>query len=463
MASIDPAGPWRVPLHLHLLAAAARDEGHLVRILDEQDLARIAQRLRQALSAEHFEAAVLHVPLVNADLSRQVRECVRICRPCAGLRVLLAGAGVALQPETWRRATGADLALTGEGEVALIMALVQLEHDKLPTTGVISGPRLPNLRRLGSLWPTDRNDWSAFRRLGAGWPVEIKRGCPRSCTHCPVPLVEGACWRIHDPQRVMEEVALGAATSLPFVEVESTAFGLPREHAISCCELLAHRPYLPLLTLNLHPLAVNMELVGAMNAAGFIGVAISALSASDNILGSLGCGYTVSDLCRAADWLRHLHAPRLWSLRLGAPGEDAQTVRETVRFLKMLPQSDLVLLQHGWPVHPGTALHVRLLTTGAMSAEEDHLAPWLYQPFGLTVQTLETIVSAAQLGSRRLGSLAQFRSLIRQEQHNESLSGKRSDFLHRHRNRFFLSWLNLGPASLRNGPGSRLNHPTPDC
>ncbi|HEY3396219.1 MAG TPA: radical SAM protein [Armatimonadota bacterium] len=410
-----------LPIGACLVAAAAERAGQEVRFLDlcfSRDPRRAA-----AAAVASFSPDVIGLSIRNLDNCDYLnphsylpagRDLVATLRAACSAEIVLGGSAVSQVPFALARYLGCRWAVVGAGEVtfpALLQALADgadpaalpgvadAEREDLfvpaPPGEDLSAPQSPALER----WL----DLSRYRARDASWPVQSKRGCASRCTYCVYPLLEGATYRRREPELVREEAATARRAGLRLVEFVDSIFGLPADHALACCEALARRPVgLPLSAMELNPAAITPELVGAMNAAGFSGVAVTAESGSDAMLASLGKGFTAEALGQARDHLRHLRASVMWIFLLGGPGETPETVRETARFLDTLPPSHLVLVTHGVRVLPRTALHGRLLASGELSPAEDLLLPTFYHSPAITPAASERILAESRfpVGSR---------------------------------------------------------------
>jgi hopanoid C-3 methylase HpnR len=205
------------PLGLELVAAAARDAGHDVRILDLQ-VERPREYLRQLdgwrPDAVGFSLNYLaNLPEV-LDLAVAARRKLPECFVFAG-----GHSASFVAAEILAHACGAlDCVVRGEGE-AIVPRLLEAAGrgcerlDSLPgiVTARGAGPPSPLLDRLGAVRPA--RDLLRRRRkyfLGPFDPcasVEFSRGCPWDCTFCSAWTFYGRSYRTVDPQAACDEVA----------------------------------------------------------------------------------------------------------------------------------------------------------------------------------------------------------------------------------------------------------------
>ncbi|MBI5017231.1 MAG: radical SAM protein [Deltaproteobacteria bacterium] len=396
-----------LPLGACAAAEAAERAGHRVRLLDLLSEGDPLGRLRAKLSRRRADVVGLSVRnLDNAEWSAPASyvpaaaQAVAAAK-AAGARVVLGGAGVGVMAEALLARTGADAAVAGDGEDAFPAVLEALDSGGADPGAAVwrrpySGPwRFPRLER----WL----DLKAYASRFAAVPVQTKRGCPFSCVYCTYPGIEGRDYRLCPPAEAAAEVERLGKVGARDVEFVDNLFNAPRDHALEVCEEVARRrPGLRLHSVDLSPLTLDDELLGAMEAAGFAGAGVTAESASDPVLERLGKGFGAADVHRAAEGLRRRRIPTMWVFLLGGPGETRATVAETLRFAETsLGPSDAAFFNVGVRVYPGTALEGIARDEGVLDGTEDLLDPTFYLSPALDPEWLLRTVNRAVGGNPR--------------------------------------------------------------
>jgi hopanoid C-3 methylase HpnR len=235
------------PLGLELIAAAAREAGHEVRIIDLQvekprDLARLVARWRP--DAVAFGGNYLaNVPEI-VDLAKSVKAAL------PDSFVLVGGHSASfVADEVLRHAAGAiDCVLRGEGEAAIgaLLAAVEGRGDILTVPGVVTaqgqGPAPRFVESLDKIRPA--RDLLRKRRsyfIGTMDPaasIEFARGCPWDCTFCSAWTFYGRSYRTASPEVVAEELANLAEPGV-FI-VDDVAF-IHAEHGMAIAEAVRRR------------------------------------------------------------------------------------------------------------------------------------------------------------------------------------------------------------------------------
>jgi hopanoid C-3 methylase HpnR len=236
------------PLGLELVAAAARQAGHSVRLIDlqcetHQDLARLLQRWEPDVIA--FAGNYLaNLPEI-IDLARAARDLL------PGAFICIGGHSVSFIPqEILQHGAGAvDCVLTGEGETAiaaLLEALEQSPPDLQSVPGCVTlehrGPPPTFVQSLDDLLPA--RDLVRHRRkyfigqLDPAASIEFSRGCPWDCVFCSAWTFYGRNYRLKTPERAVEELAQIREAGI-FI-VDDVAF-IQAEHGMALGEAIARR------------------------------------------------------------------------------------------------------------------------------------------------------------------------------------------------------------------------------
>jgi len=236
------------PLGLELVAAAAREAGHSVRLIDLQceshrNFFHLIRRWRPDVIA--FSGNYLaNVPEI-IDLARATRALL----PTAFISV--GGHSVSFIPEEILRHTAGavDCVLIGEGETAITSLLDALAKDRAnlrEVPGCVTldhrGPPPTFVKSLDDLLPA--RDIVRHRRkyfigqLDPAASIEFSRGCPWDCVFCSAWTFYGRNYRVKTPERAVEELAQVREPGI-FI-VDDVAF-IQAEHGMQLGEAIARR------------------------------------------------------------------------------------------------------------------------------------------------------------------------------------------------------------------------------
>jgi len=422
-----------IPLGVCCVASAVEAAGHEVEVLDlcfERKPVTAVENRGRTMQPDVIGLSIRNLDNCNYMAPHgylpEVASIVEACRKASNAKIVLGGSAVSQAPDAVLAMVGGDFAVVGEGEgafVELLSSITLRPHpNPLPQErGLGDVPSLQErkicngsshilesiLQQLPDPSPSRWLDLRKYRAYDAAMPVQSKRGCAMKCSYCAYPALEGSEWRLREPEWVAGQVVEAKKVGMRMVDFVDSVFGLPQHHAIACCKAIARETngQMPLSTMDLNPLACTPELIDAMNTAGFTAVGVTADSGSGVMLETLQKGFDLSHLKRAADNLRKLDAQKIWIFLLGAPGENEQTVQDTVRFIEELPENNLVMITHGIRVLPRTAIQQSLIESGYIRPDDDLIQPTFYYSPDITPQQAQDILASCSFPSANIVTL----------------------------------------------------------
>lgn len=393
-----------MPLGACLVAESAREAGHRVRLIDmmfERDPIRALESgLREkpdivGLSIRNIDNNAMQAPTVPLRELRPLLDCIR---QKSNAPLVLGGAAVSVMTEEILRYTGADCAVTGDGEAVFPVLLEHYMAGKsfkaLPgvawiENGVFRKNSCSDSECYAETCTTpDFRRWIQTKKYvsnSSTVPLQTKLGCHFKCIYCTYRKIEGSHYKLFSPQSAVEAVKKISSQGFRDIEFVDSIFNSPYSHSLSVCEAMGRafenkssRPRLH--TLELNPLFISEEFIRAMEYAGFAGVGITAESASDPVLDGLRKGFSAPDVYRASRILRKFDIPCLWIFMLGGPGETRITVMETINFAKKyIRPSDVVFFTVGIRIYPETELAAIARRQGILSlSAREMLEPVFY-------------------------------------------------------------------------------------
>jgi radical SAM superfamily enzyme YgiQ (UPF0313 family) len=384
-----------------LVAEATEEAGHEVHFLDLMFAKDPVKILCNSLAKHTPEIVGLSIRNIdNNDMLfpkgfiQELHPLMDSIRRQSSARVVLGGAALSILPLHILRATGADFAVTGDGDLVFPELLEQLSKGGNPShiPGVISldggrtghaGARTSITNR--KLAPDFRRwiDLEAYASRFSPVPMKTQWGCPFECVYCTYPMTEGRDYRLGQVDRVVESIKRLANDGITDIEFVDNVFNSPYDHAMAICRTLAEARLAPRVrfhTVELNPAFLDDALLEGMEAAGFQGIGITAESAVDKVLEGLGKNYRARDVESAAHWINRHSIPCFWVFLLGGPGESRQTVLDTLDFArKVIRPSDPVFFNVGLRIYPGTPLEAMARKEGSLARPaEEMLDPVFY-------------------------------------------------------------------------------------
>jgi radical SAM superfamily enzyme YgiQ (UPF0313 family) len=398
-----------MPLGACMVAEAVEQAGHDAVVLDLMFEANPQRALRRELIAGRYDIIALSIRNIdNNDMRspvfflKDIPDMVNAIRELSSAKIIIGGAALGVMAEEILRFTGADYAVAGDGEYVMPEFLRRLSQgDGAASPGVahISGGvflingNAPS-GQPGRCAVPDFSRWidvRAYLSRMATVPVQTKLGCSFKCVYCTYRKIEGEDYRLCPPECVAEAVKSLCLRGFRDIEFVDNVFNSPYEHAMEICGLLEKSGHSARLqSLELNPAFVDDALIAAMERAGFVGVGITAESASDRVLQKLRKSFTAQDVGSAAEVIRRHKLPCIWIFLLGGPGETEETIEETFSFAeKAIRRKDAVFFNIGVRIYPGTELETIARREGVLTASPgEMLAPVFYLPPGLDQERL---------------------------------------------------------------------------
>lgn len=370
-----------VPLGAACVAGAARAAGHTVGLYDACfDGPRYANRLAACLS--EFRPDVVGLSMRNVDdvawpaahsYLPHYRQCVDLIRRHAPqAKLVLGGSAFTLMPEAYLAELRADHGVAGEGEVAFLQLLRDLQQGGAP---LLLRGRPAHVAPQPAL---DLLDLAAYYRRGGALNVQTRRGCPFSCVYCTYPLLEGTRPHPFDIAACVDGLAQAcrACNASHFFVVDNT-FNHPPSHAETFCEQLIARNLRLRWTAYLSPAHLDPSLLRLMARAGCTSVEFGTDAGHEKTLRGLGKSFGVDDVRAASAAARQAGLKFAHSLILGGPGETMETLRATVAVMDETGP-DAVFAMLGVRLYPGTPLVESLKAGGVPGAADVGLEPAFY-------------------------------------------------------------------------------------
>ncbi len=384
------------PIGAAYVAAAVGEAGHEVRFLDLQFAVDVPVAIKDTVRA--FRPQVIALSIRNIDnvafphsqsYLPDILLVVRTLRAIGAKLVVAGGAAFTLMPREILGVLGLNLGIVGEGEAALPELLRRLQNrlpiNDLPGLAyryrgeiIISPPRKISNLDASSEPARGLIENDLYMAEGGAGNIQTKRGCAFGCSYCTYPIVEGRKVRLRTPALAAAEFDRASKQyGLRHIFIVDNVFNFPMEHAKEFCRELLARGTSAAWSCYVNPAHMDEELVDLMLRAGCKGVEFGTDSGVDAILANLGKGFFVEDITRASKLCADAGLPFCHSLLLGAPGETAETVAESLSLMDSL-KPNAVIAMLGIRVFPGTELARRAKAEGIIKDEGPGLKPMFY-------------------------------------------------------------------------------------
>ena len=391
------------PLGLAYITKALLDKKHSVKLLDLCFVQSDKLAIKESIAS--FQPDLIGLSVRNIDnvsflknkfYLPRVKQLVGYINQLTKVPLVLGGAGFSLMPAEAMDYLQVDLGIAGGGEVPICQLIESLETGK-PLSSV------PNLyyRKEGKIVANSRQyynesfvpdrsllDNQVYFELGGMANLVTKRGCPFSCDYCSYHLVSGSKIVPVPPESIIAEFKeLKELWGINHFFLTDDIFNHPADHAMAVCESIIREKLKIKWYCFATPKGFNLEMAKIMREAGCAGIEFGSDAGSLKTLRGHNKSFNQEDIKIATDACLETGLPVSHYLILGGPGENIDTLRETLTFINST-QPTAVIVFIGVRIYPKTGLYQRALQEGIISADQNLLRPAFYFSPQISVEEL---------------------------------------------------------------------------
>lgn len=257
---------------------------------------------------------------------------------------------------------GADIyVIEGQGEATLARLVGCLKNDgrlsSIPNIAYLENGKLQRTAVVPENNSLDENfiDWRGFsdESLGATIQTRTARSCAFKCSFCNYPTRAGALTLTSLDVLERELDSMHALRVRNVVFIDDT-FNVPFPRFKEICRLMIRKSY-PFNWFSYFRCSnSDEEAIELMARSGCKGVFLGIESGSPAILANMNKSATVEKYAKGIEMLRRYGIMTFGSFIIGFPGETAETVAETIAFIKET-RPDYYRAQM-WYCEPGTPI-----------------------------------------------------------------------------------------------------------
>jgi radical SAM superfamily enzyme YgiQ (UPF0313 family) len=377
------------PLGLDYVAGAIA-ENHQVQIVDMNSLGG-----HDALAAviKNFFPHIVGLSLRNIDNTDttdargfigQYRTIVDVIRKHSDARLVLGGSGFTIFPAETMRALDADYGVIGEGErLSLLLNAIENRKNATAIPGVIT-PETQN--SLPEPWegkitrriiPNPAN-LQFYLQNGGMLNLQTQRGCHFKCVYCTYPHIEGHHLRLMDPAETAAAALKLQASGAKYFFITDSVFNADCSHSLAVASAFKENGVSIPWGAFFAPLKHPADYFRKMADAGMTHVEFGTDSLSNTVLAAYRKPFRDRQILinhqaaiDAGLYVAHYFL-------LGGPGENPQTLKETLTGVDSLKKSALFFFC-GMRIYPGTELYDIAVNEGQIERDRSILEPVFYR------------------------------------------------------------------------------------
>lgn len=338
------------PYSLMQIAAVLRRDGHHVYLVDANGFNLSYDHLREYLRREVFDVMVFRFTPTTFDNDVKVAEIAKKTNP----KIYTIGVCWTLRDfaeQVLREAIHMDFFVSTESEV-VIPALVNSLEGGIDLKKVKGVSYLNGVSQEYIFTGQPPTDWRwedlplpAFDLLPSLKPYYINtphgkpftivyasKGCPYNCTFCTVARTK---WRPKSAEMIIEELTyLKNRFKVRLVSFFDETFTLDKNRAEKVALAIKDKILDIKWYCNTRVDLVDYGLLKILYEGGCRGISYGIESGSQKILDLANKGFTIEQAEKAIEWSKKSGIKVYCSFIFGLPGEDWNSVEETIRFVK---------------------------------------------------------------------------------------------------------------------------------
>lgn len=397
------AKPNVLPLGLGYIASVLRNNGHDVEVLDINGWRFSKEEVIEKIKSSEFDLAGIGAIVT---VYKYVKWLIGLIKEHHPKKKLVIGGSVGTSiPHIIFEKTKADIVCIGEGEITVLETInALLDNKELSGVNGIwyrdnDGKVCKNEIRLPikdmdsipfpawDLFPMEiylknpvgapnRNKWTdgSFQNSNEVLSMNLSgtRGCPYKCIYCYHDFM-GQGWRHRSPLNIIKEMGfLYEKYGVEYFHFVDDEFCLRKRFVYEFCKELKNELKNAFTwgctgRVNI----MTEDLIATMVDAGCVLIGYGLESGSQTILNTLKKGVTIEQAKYAVQLTRKHVGWVDASFMVGSPGENRETIQETIDFCKDLDLNPEVIFFT--TPYPGTDLYKIAMEQGKINDEEDYI------------------------------------------------------------------------------------------
>lgn len=368
------------PLGLAYLDAVLKKQGYEVLVKDFAQISYQECLDNSAKILEHFKPEILGISMMSMTRvsSYKLIKLAKEINP--KIKIILGGIHASVMYEQLLKNFPVDCAVIGEGEETikeLVPAL--LDNKKLDKIAGIAFKKNNEIIRTkerelicnldGLPFPSHEIFINPHRTRIV---LLSSRGCPNKCSFCALHIITKRRYRMRSYQNVADEIEEIARKFPQIKEIEFSddTFMLSEERVVNFCKEIIRRKINKEFICSARIKPVTKHMLFWMQKAGFKEIRFGIETGSRKLLNSIHKAITPEDIIETFKICSKFPKIKFIKfLMVGFPGENQETIKETIELVKKLQKivpMDFFCAQPLW-VYPGTEIYEKMRGAGKIN------------------------------------------------------------------------------------------------
>jgi radical SAM superfamily enzyme YgiQ (UPF0313 family) len=315
-------------------------------------------------------------------------------------KIVLGGSGFTIFPTELMALLGADYGIVGDGEqLAPLMDALEFQSDLRGIPGVVTrdDPTADAPKNTSTFFQrsfeADRPHVRYYLQQGGILNLQTKRGCPYRCIYCTYPRIDGSRLRLIDPGEVARTARMLQDAGARYLFLTDSTFNCSPDHSLSVAKaFIKARLSIPWGAF-FAPFRPPADYYKILAEAGLSHCEFGTESLCDRVLSAYGKPFCTDDVLYASGQALDAGLHIAHYLLFGGPGEDEQTLAETLANAEKLEKTVLILFC-GMRIYPHTPLHEIAVRQGQITRNSNLLEPVFYRSPGLDPVAMTAMLAA---------------------------------------------------------------------
>ena len=312
------------------------------------------------------------------------KDLVAAIRAQTAVPLVLGGSGFTIFPEPMMRELGADYGIIGEGErLLLLLDALECRKEVPPIPGIVTQHSAavvppPWSRKITRRFDPCLPHVAFYLKRGGMLNLQTKRGCGFHCIYCTYPFIEGRTLRLFDPEEVGQTARQLQEAGARYIFVTDAAFNSSGSHSIAVAKAFKKAGVSIPWGAFFAPVNIDRDYFRILADAGLRHAEFGSESLSDPVLKAYRKPFRAENVFKAhaAAVEAGLHVAHYFLF--GGPGENSDTVNETLERIEQLGKCALFLFC-GMRIYPQTELNDMARHEGQVDGTRSLLEPVFYQ------------------------------------------------------------------------------------
>jgi len=343
------AGATVPPFALLQVATVLKNDGNEVEFLDAQ--AEQVPPEKTSLRAIQHDMVIISTSTMTFE--EDVKTLLAIKETNPNILTVVFGSHPTFLPKATLAMPGVDIAVQHEPEYILrdFVRQVRQGNDGKSVQGiafkendqVVINPPYPfieNLDRLPfpdvSLLPKDIDYFNPIVRRMPYITTSTSRGCPGRCSFCTAPVFDGKRLRFQSAEYVIQEIEYFLNNGFKEIYFRDDTFFVNRKRDKAIFKEIIKKRWDVSWLGNARIGMIDFETMELAQKAGCHTIKFGVESGDQEILDKSHKGYKLEQAYQTFQWAHELGIATHAHCMLGMPGDNEETIRKTIQFVKEL-------------------------------------------------------------------------------------------------------------------------------